>query len=73
MQLLAGSMEGPALRASECVAIEDSRWGLESAIAAGLRTVGVTNSYDARELAMADLVIGSLADLDVERLHRLLS
>ena len=73
VELLAGSMEGPALKASECVAIEDSCWGLEAAIAAGLRTVGVTNSYDASELAMADLVIGSLADLDVERLRRLLS
>ena len=73
VQLLAGSVQGPALKPSECVAIEDSRWGLESARAAGLRTVGVTNSYDAGELAIADLVIPSLAELNIADLHRLLS
>lgn len=73
VQLLAASIQGPTLKPSECVAIEDSRWGLESARAAGLRTVGVTSSYDAAELAMADLVIPSLSALDLQDLHRLLS
>ncbi len=63
----------PALSAADCVAIEDSRWGIESARAAGLRTIGVTSSYDASELSQADLVIASLVDLDVARLQRLLS
>jgi beta-phosphoglucomutase-like phosphatase (HAD superfamily) len=45
-------------RAADCVAIEDSRWGLESARAAGMRTVAVTNTYEASALAgAADLVI----------------
>jgi HAD superfamily hydrolase (TIGR01509 family) len=35
-----------------CVAIEDSRWGLESARAAGLRCVGVTSSYGAEESSL---------------------
>ena len=39
---------GGALHASDCVAIEDSHWGLESARAAGLRTVAVTNTYRAK-------------------------
>jgi len=69
--LLRAKVAGPPLQPSECVAIEDSRWGLESARAAGLRTVGVTNSYDAAELTLADLVIGSLTDLDIEDLRRL--
>ena len=60
------------LKASECVAIEDSRWGLESARVAGLRTVGVTSAYDRTELAPhSDLVIGSIAELDIEDLRRL--
>jgi HAD superfamily hydrolase (TIGR01509 family) len=71
--LLAATMNDASLRASECVAIEDSRWGLESARAAGLRTVGVTSSYAAAELALADLIIPSLVDLNLEELHRLLS
>jgi beta-phosphoglucomutase len=73
VELLRAQIAGPALKASECVAIEDSRWGLESARAAGLRTVGVTSSYDAGELALADRVIGTLADLDVADLQLLLS
>jgi beta-phosphoglucomutase len=71
--LLAAHSNDGALRASDCVAIEDSRWGLESARAAGLRTVGVTSSYDAAELASADLIMASLAELDLGKLHRLIS
>ncbi len=39
---------GGRLLGAECVAIEDSHWGLESARAAGLRTVAVTNTYRGR-------------------------
>ena len=56
-----------------CVAIEDSRWGLESARTAGLRTVAVTHHYDNAALADADLVIADLSALDVSVLHRLCS
>jgi len=63
---------GNSLAPGACVAIEDSRWGIASARAAGLRTVGVTSSYDAGELAGADLIIGSLADLDIDGLRRML-
>lgn len=52
------------LRALECVAIEDSRWGLVSARAAGLRTIGITHTYPANELAdAADAVITHLDEL----------
>jgi HAD superfamily hydrolase (TIGR01509 family) len=72
--LLAANTPAPALNASQCVAIEDSRWGLESARAAGLRTVGVTTSYEASVLQpVADLVIASIDDLNIDDLHRLLS
>lgn len=59
---------GANLRGAECVAIEDSVWGLASARSAGLRTVGVTHTYEASDLAAADLVIGSLDELDLEQL-----
>jgi beta-phosphoglucomutase-like phosphatase (HAD superfamily) len=71
--LLSAAMQTPALAPADCVAIEDSRWGIASARAAGLRAVGVTTSYDAGELAEAELIIGSLAELDVANLQRLLS
>jgi HAD superfamily hydrolase (TIGR01509 family) len=50
-----------ALQPHECVAIEDSRWGLVSARRAGLRTVGITHTYPASELTdAADAVISHL-------------
>jgi len=53
------------------VAIEDSRWGLESARGAGLRLVGVTSSYGAEELAGAELVVDGLRALTLPALDRL--
>jgi beta-phosphoglucomutase len=66
------SAAGPQLLARECVAIEDSRWGLESARAAGLRTVAVTTTYRAAEL-VADLTIPSLDAMDLDLMSRLCS
>ena len=54
------------------VAIEDSRWGLQSAQAAGLRTVAVTNTYTAEALDLyAELVVTGLSDLTLEALDAL--
>jgi HAD superfamily hydrolase (TIGR01509 family) len=61
---------GGDLDAGECLAIEDSSWGLESARAAGLRTVAVAQTYDADSLR-ADLVIPSIAALDLHVLAKL--
>jgi len=56
---------------SECLAIEDSPPGIESARAAGMRTLGVTNTVTEAELrgAGADVVTGSLADWTVDAVH----
>lgn len=62
---------GADLDPQRCVAIEDSRWGLESARGAGLRCVGVTNSYPAEELAGAELVVDGLKALTLPMLDRL--
>jgi len=64
-------VSGIALDPRRCVAIEDSRWGLESARGAGLRCVGVTNSYAADELVGAELVVDGLQALTLEALDRL--
>jgi beta-phosphoglucomutase len=53
------------------VAIEDSHWGLESAKGAGLRLVGVTNTYPAHELVSAELVVDGLSTLTLAALDRL--
>jgi beta-phosphoglucomutase len=54
-----------------CVAIEDSRWGLESARGAGLRLVGITSSYKADELQDAELITSGLDTLTIDALDRL--
>jgi HAD superfamily hydrolase (TIGR01509 family) len=70
-QLLQRTNDG--LTPNRCVAIEDSRWGLDSARGAGLRCVGVTNSYSASELPGAELVVDGLKDLTVARLEQLVA
>jgi HAD superfamily hydrolase (TIGR01509 family) len=56
------------LLASECLAIEDSPPGIQSARAAGMRTLGITNtvSADALRAAGAEVVSASLADWTVD-------
>src|SRR5215212_8385164 len=56
------------LLASECLAIEDSPPGIQSARAAGMRTLGVTNtvSGEALRAAGAEVVTKSLADWTVD-------
>lgn len=58
--------DGPRLAAAECVAVEDSPWGIDSARAAGLRTVGVTHTYPAGALSSADLLVDRLGALTWE-------
>ena len=65
---------GELLDPRRIVAIEDSRWGLESARGAGLRCVGVTNSYPARALeGAAELIVEGLGALTLAELDRLVA
>ena len=66
------AQSGRDLMAWRTVAIEDSRWGLVSARAAGLRCVAVTNTYQAAELrADAELVAPGLGALTLDALDAL--
>lgn len=67
-----GRITGRGLLPTRTVAIEDSRWGLESARAAGLRTVAVATTYPAEVLtAHAELVVGGLDVLGLDALEQL--
>ena len=59
------------LRADECLVVEDSPPGIRSARAAGMRTLGVTNTVPDRALreAGADSVTRSLADWTPDAVH----
>jgi beta-phosphoglucomutase len=64
---------GRRLRPVASVAIEDSRWGLESARDAGLLTIGLTTSYPASELGQPDLVLSDIAEATPVRLGALVA
>ena len=54
-----------------CIVIEDSHWGLQAARAAGMRTIAVTNTYDAAQLKQADKIVARLDDLTMDDLQRI--
>ena len=58
---------------SECLAIEDSPPGIQSARVAGMHTLGVTNTVteDALREAGAEVVTKSLADWTVDAVRHL--
>lgn len=60
-----------AITPADSVAIEDTPAGIVSAKGAGLKVLSVTNSYPAKELYLADMVVESLADMTPEALSRL--
>ncbi len=63
----------PPIAAGECIVIEDSRWGLQAAHAAGMHTIAVTNSYGADQLTLAEKVVAKLNELTIDDLRQLCS
>ena len=61
----------PKILPAHCVVIEDSMWGLAAAQKAGMKTIAVTNSYDAEELSFADKVTETLAKISIENLRKI--
>jgi HAD superfamily hydrolase (TIGR01509 family) len=55
----------------ECVVIEDSHWGLEAGNAAGMHTVGITNTYNPGQLSMAEKIVANLSELSIDDLQQL--
>jgi beta-phosphoglucomutase len=56
---------------NQCIAVEDSHWGLEAGKAAGMHLIAVTNTYDAEQLQMADLIVHRLSELTIQDLQKL--
>jgi beta-phosphoglucomutase len=70
VELLSAAVDD--LHPSQCVAVEDSKWGLLSAAAAGLHTVAVTHTYPWNDLAAAsEQVITHLDQLTDDLIDRL--
>ena len=57
---------------AECLAIEDSHQGLESARAAGFRTIGVASTYPRRSLTLlADVVVDAIEQITPDLVKRI--
>ena len=53
------------------VAIEDSRWGIESALAAGLRCIGVAQTYPANALRAAHVIVPTIGEVELDTMRDL--
>ena len=51
------------------MAIEDSHAGIESAKTAGLACIGITHTYAAPELHLADAIVASLDEITPEMIR----
>jgi beta-phosphoglucomutase len=66
------SVNSNDIKASDCVVIEDSHWGLEAARAAGMHSIAVTNTYSHPQLeGKADLVVDQLGRITYEILQEI--
>jgi len=61
----------PLLKASECLVIEDSLAGIQSAKAAGMKVAGVATTYPAAALKDADAVYPSLGTVSLAQIEQL--
>ena len=52
--------------AADCIVIEDAPAGIESAQAAGMRTIAIATTFPTERLSAADAIVARLADLSVE-------
>jgi beta-phosphoglucomutase-like phosphatase (HAD superfamily) len=51
-----------------CVVFEDAHVGIEAALAAGMRVIGVATTHPAASLKGADLIVHRLTELNLERI-----
>ena len=59
------------IKANECIAIEDSLWGLKAAKDSGMHIVAITNSYEPDQLSIAEKTVSHLNQLTIDNLHKL--
>jgi HAD superfamily hydrolase (TIGR01509 family) len=56
---------------SRCIVIEDSIFGLQAALAAGMKTIAITTTFSAEKLQIADKIISSFKELSAESIVEL--
>lgn len=56
-----------------CIVIEDSLSGIESAIGAGMKVIGITTTHSERELSGTDYIINNFDELNLSILDNLIN
>jgi len=70
-QVFLMSAERMAIEPSRCVVFEDAVLGVEAAKRAGMKCVGIDRYGKPERLKKADLVVGDLGEVDLERIRKL--
>jgi beta-phosphoglucomutase len=60
------------IKSDQCVVIEDSVFGIQAALAAGMKVIGITTTFSAGQIKNAHLVIDSFKELDVKKINALI-
>ena len=55
---------------SDCIVIEDSISGIDAALNAGMKVVGITTTHNSEELKYTNLIINSFLELSVSKLRQ---
>ena len=58
------------VRPSECVVFEDSIVGISAAKSAGMNCIAITNTYPAKDLRNADMIIDSYREIDIDTIRK---
>jgi HAD superfamily hydrolase (TIGR01509 family) len=67
----ASLMSDAKIHPQECLVVEDSIHGIKAAHSAGMRCLGVSNSYPTEKLSEADMVVNGLNEVKIEDLEKL--
>lgn len=70
-EIYLATAEALGIAPERCVVVEDAITGVTSAKAAGMKVIGITNSFSAEELSASDHIVSSLEEVDMALLERL--
>ena len=63
--------EGVGETPADCMAIEDTPSGIQSAKGAGMKVIGITTTYPSEKLSEADVVVKDFTELTLEKINSL--
>jgi HAD superfamily hydrolase (TIGR01509 family) len=61
------------IKPENCIVIEDSIFGIQSAKANGMKVIGITTTFSSGQINFADLVIKNFKEIDLIRIKTLLN